>query len=281
MKKGDFMVKMELHIHSTFSDGELSPKEIVDLALQENVKLLSFTDHDELGAYHEVLDYGEANGLILIPGIELNTDGEDGELHILGYFFDPNHPKMNAHIAWRKEERKEWARKMIALLHELGYSITFDEVQASAPGDVIVRTHIAQALVNRHYFSTAKDAYETLLIRGRSAFVQRSPFSAKEAIDLIHVCGGEAYLAHPGAYSFSFNANNLLSYGIDGIEVFHSKHLDEDQTYWYEYAILHKLKISGGSDHHGPKSRNPYPIGSVQVDETTKRHWLTRMGVIQ
>lgn len=272
------MVKLELHIHSTLSDGELTPKEIIDVALQKNIQLLSFTDHDEVGAYHEALSYGAANGLTLIPGIELNTDGEDGELHILGYFFDPNHPQMNAHIAWRKAERKEWAKKIIVLLHEQGYPITFDEVQALAPGDVIVRTHIAQALVNRDYFQTAETAYETLLIKGRPAFVQRSRFSAKDAINLIHVCGGEAYLAHPGAYPFSFDINNLLSYGIDGIEVFHPKHITEDQAYWYDFAVLHHLKISGGSDHHGPHSRNPYPIGSVQLIDTAKQHWLTRMG---
>jgi predicted metal-dependent phosphoesterase TrpH len=275
------MVKLELHIHSTFSDGELVPKEIVDIALQKNIKILSFTDHDEIGAYHEVLGYGGAHGLTLIPGIELNTDGEDGELHILGYFFDPNHPKISAYIAWRKEERKEWVKKIIVLLHELGYRITFDEVRALAPGDIIVRTHIAQALVKCNYFLTAEDAYETLLIKGRPAFVQRSPFSAKEAIDLIHTCGGEAYLAHPGAYSFSFDVNNLLSYGIDGIEVFHSKHSVEDQTYWYNFAVLHQLKISGGSDHHGPYSRNPYSIGSVQLDDSSKRYWLEKIGVIE
>lgn len=275
------MVNMELHIHSTFSDGQLSPKEIVDIALQNNIQVLSFTDHDEVGAYHEVFSYAKERDLTLIPGIELNTDGEDGELHILGYFFDPDHPKMKAHITWRKEERKKWAKKIIALLHELDYRITYEEVCKFTPGDVIVRTHIAQALVHRNYFPTVQKSYETLLIKGRPAFVQRSPFTAKEAIDLIHECGGEAYLAHPGAYSFPFDVNRLLSYGIDGIEVFHSKHSSEEQAYWSNFTKTHHLKISGGSDHHGPHSRNPYAVGSVQLDENSNKYWRKKIGMIQ
>ncbi len=141
-------------------------------------------------------------------------------------------------------------------------------------GDVIVRTHIAKELAENGYFDSAKEAYETLLIKGKKAFVNRAPFSAEDAIHLIHECGGEAYLAHPGAYTFSINEKNILSYGIDGIEVYHSKHTEDDIRYWKAFASHHNLKISGGSDHHGPHSRNPYPIGSVQMDEEAKDDWI-------
>ena len=209
-------------------------------------------------------------------GIELNTDGEDGELHILGYCFDPDHPSLLKHIRWRKEERTLWAKKMIARLRELKYDITFEDVTKYAKGDVIVRTHIAEALVERGYFKSTSDAYYTLLVKGQPAYVPREPFSATDAIALIHNCGGEAFLAHPGVYSFPFDAKKLINDGLDGIEVYHSKHRPEQIRYWYRFAKKHKLFISGGSDHHGPYSRSPYPIGSIQLDEQALAYWTKK-----
>lgn len=272
------MVKTELHVHSTFSDGELTPEEVLDEAKKAGIEMLAFTDHDEVGAYHNSSEKAKDLGIQLIPGIELNTDGEDGELHILGYFFDPNHPDMLAHIKWRKEERKEWAKKIVARLQALDYDITFADVQKYAKGDIIVRTHIGEALCARGYFQKAEEAYHTLLIKGKPAFVQRAPFSAKEAIELIHASGGKAFLAHPGAYRFEVQGAKLLEYGLDGVEVYHSKHKEEDIEKWKQFAEQHQLFISGGSDHHGPDSRNPYPIGSVQLDENSLAFFTERVG---
>ena len=272
------MVKTELHVHSTFSDGELKPAEVLHHAREAGVGILAFTDHDEIGAYHAALEKAEQFEIKLIPGIELNTDGEDGELHILGYFFDPNHPKMLSHIKWRKEERTEWTKKIIARLRELQYEISFDDVKKFAKGDIIVRAHIGQALCEKRYFPTAQEAYESLLVKGKMAFVQRAKFSAKDAIDLVHACGGEAYLAHPGAYRFEVHGEKLLEYGLDGVEVYHSKHSEEDVKKWSQFAKKHQLYISGGSDHHGPESRNPYPVGSVQLDAESLLHFRERVG---
>ncbi|MFC4023587.1 PHP domain-containing protein [Oceanobacillus longus] len=272
------MDRMELHIHSTFSDGEQTPEEILRLAKEENIQVLSFTDHDETGAYKQSRELASELGIQLIPGIELNTDGEDGELHILGYFFDHDHPRMVKHISWRKEERRRWAREIIDRLNELGYMVTFEDVDKYAYGDIIVRTHIASALYEKNYFPTSQAAYYSLLVKEKPAFITREPFSAEDAIALIKDCGGEAYLAHPGAYPFSINEENILSYGIDGIEVYHSKHSEQDVEYWKRFADIHHLLISGGSDSHGPASRNPFPIGSIQMDDISKKHWLGRVG---
>ncbi|WP_067726806.1 PHP domain-containing protein [Oceanobacillus damuensis] len=273
------MSLMELHIHSTFSDGEQTPEEILQAAQLKGVRLLAFTDHDEIGAYHQARELAMELGIHLIPGIELNTDGVDGELHILGYFFDPDHPQMVRHIEWRKEERKMWAEEITRKLQMLNYNVTFTDVLKKAPGDIIVRTHIAQALVEKGYFHSAQDAYHNLLVKGKPAFVNREAFSAQDAVFLIHACGGKAFLAHPGAYSFSFDERAILAYGIDGIEVYHSKHSENDVCYWMEFSEKHRLLKSGGSDSHGPKSRNPFPIGSIQPDDETKEHWLERVGV--
>ncbi|QKY69337.1 PHP domain-containing protein [Lentibacillus sp. CBA3610] len=271
------MPKTELHVHSTFSDGHLTPEEIIKEAAKQECQLVAFTDHDEVGAYKQALAPAQQAGIRLIPGIELNTDGADGELHILGFFFDPDHPDMTAHIAWRKDERRSWAQKIIDQLKAFNYEITLDDAMQHAPGDILVRTHIAEALVEKNYFSTAHDAYHRMLVKGTPGFVPRAPFSARDAIKLIHISGGEAYLAHPGAYRFPVDAERLLTYGLDGVEVYHSKHTEETERYWRAFVTEHDLFASGGSDHHGPDSRNPYPIGSVQLDDQSKRHWLNRV----
>ncbi|MDY7046684.1 MULTISPECIES: PHP domain-containing protein [unclassified Virgibacillus] len=271
------MTKTELHIHSTFSDGGYNPAEIINKAAATGIQILSFTDHDAIGAYDAALRHAEANHITLIPGIELNTDGEDGELHILGYFFDPHHRKMFEYTLWRKQERTIWTKKINTLLNQLGYLITFEGVTQHVPGEIIVRTHIAEALAKEKYFTTAREAYEELLIKGKPAFVERAAFSAKDAIALIHDCGGEAYLAHPGTYSSPVPIDNLISYGIDGIEVYHSKHSEEDIHHWLAYAKKHELLVSGGSDYHGTEARNSVAIGSVQLDEQSKQHWMKRV----
>ena len=273
------MSRTELHIHSTFSDGEETPEEIVRNAKKADIEVLSFTDHDEIGAYKAIRELANQLGIHLIPGIELNTDGVDGELHILGYFFNPDHPKMNQHIVWRKQERKFWANEIIEKLNELGYEITFEDAMKHAGGDIIVRTHIGKALFDRNYFDTAETAYHDLLVKGKPAFIERAPFSAEDAIKLIQDCGGKAFLAHPAAYSFKVNEDNLLSYGLEGVEVYHSKHGQVDVVYWKEFAEKNRLLVSGGSDSHGPNSRNPFPIGSVQLDAEAKAKWLRKVGL--
>ncbi|AUJ24209.1 MULTISPECIES: PHP domain-containing protein [Virgibacillus] len=271
-------MKTELHIHSTFSDGALTPKEIVKEASAKGVRILSITDHDAIGAYHTALPEAEHVGISLVPGIELNTDGIDGELHILGYCFDPQHPKMTEHIYWRTKQRNNWAAKIVSQLNDLGYAISLADVRRHVPGDVIVRTHIAAELVRQGYFPTADDAYQALLKKGKPAFVERVAFSAEKAIQLVHECGGKAFLAHPAIYRSSVPLQRLLSYGLDGIEVYHSEHSDEDSVYWLEVTKQYGLLVSGGSDYHGTSARKKkeIAIGSVQLDTDSKNYWIKR-----
>ncbi|WP_058306376.1 PHP domain-containing protein [Gracilibacillus massiliensis] len=264
---------LDLHIHSTKSDGELTPKEIVDEATKAGLNMISFTDHDQIEGYHLAKPYAEQTGITLIPGIELNTDGMDGDLHILGYHFDPHHEEIVKHIAWRMKDRRQWAQKIVTQLKKMNYDIDFASCSKRAKGGIIVRTHIADELVSQGYFTNSKNAYTTLLQKGAPAFSERSSFTAKDAISLIHKAGGEAYLAHPGIYPSKLPIERIVSYGLDGIEVYHSKHTDQQITYWKNRAQEFGLKISGGSDHHGPNSRNPYPIGSVLIDAECIKQW--------
>lgn len=263
---------IDLHIHSTFSDGELTPEQIVATAVRKEITIISITDHDEMAGYVKARKNAPAN-LHVIPGIELNTDGEDGELHILGYYINPDCEALIRHIAWRKEERKQWAQDIIEKLNQLGYAVSLKECLQKATGDIIVRTHIADVLVEKSYFHTSKQAYEKLLKKGADAFVPRAPFTAIQAIDLIHEACGQAFLAHPGIYPEIPPIKKLMENGLDGIEVYHPKHSVSDTQYWKGIAIKYSCRQSGGSDHHGPSSRNPYPIGSVLVESDCIDQW--------
>ncbi|MFC2949450.1 PHP domain-containing protein [Virgibacillus sediminis] len=269
---------MDLHIHSIYSDGQWTPEQIIQTAKEEQVTVISITDHDAIEGYKRGKPLAAKEGIHLIPGIELNTDGELGELHILGYLFDPDRPKLTAHVAWRQEERVKWGREIIENLCKLDYPITLEACLDRAGEGVLVRTHIAEELAAAGYFETAGEAYDTLLKKGKPAYAERAAFSAADAIQLIHDAGGLAFLAHPGAYEFEVPLEELVAHGLDGIEVYHSKHTEQDIRKWKESAESCQLLISGGSDFHGPTSRNPYPIGSVGIGrEVTVADWGRRM----
>ncbi|WP_052015941.1 PHP domain-containing protein [Halalkalibacter hemicellulosilyticus] len=266
-------MRIDLHMHSTHSDGEMDPKEIVDEALRLGLSVISITDHDEISGYFEAKDVAASRGLQLLPGIEINTDGAQGELHILGYGFEPHHPSMMKYVEWRKEERRKWSKKIVAQLQNLGYPINWEDCWQRAGGQVIVRTHIADELVAKGFFSSSKQAYDQLLKKGGQAFVSRSGLSAEAAIGLIHECGGKSFLAHPGLYDWSYSFEALLEAGLDGIEVYYSKHEHREREDWLKRAATHQLLVSVGSDFHGYDSRSPHPIGSVDYD-TKQLEWI-------
>lgn len=269
---------MDLHMHSTCSDGALTPLELLKEAKQRGVSILSITDHDAIDGYHQGQVVATELGIYLIPGIELNTDGPEGELHILGYHFRPNDPSLLDYIEWRVDDRKEWSQAIVRRLQFLGYPIEWDSCLKRAQGGVVVRTHLADELVSLGCFPTSTEAYETLLKKGAKGYVPRSKFTAQEAIDLIHQIGGIAFLAHPGIYDFPISLPRLVDYGLDGIEVYHSKHRPQDCVYWEQEAERFGLRISGGSDYHGPQSRMPYPIGSVQIPDHVRQSWTIKRG---
>ncbi|WP_186580136.1 PHP domain-containing protein [Aquibacillus kalidii] len=273
-------MEIDLHIHTTYSDGELTPEEVIQTAVDNELHMIAITDHDEIGGYLASRSMAQTLGITLIPGIELNTDGPDGELHILGYQFDPNSPSLLDHLKRRKEQRIEWAKQILRKLENMHYTISFEDCMARAQGAVIVRTHIAMELFAKGYFPSPKEAYNTLLRKGAPAFCSRPPFTAEQAVRLIHDAGGKAYLAHPGIYDFPVPIERLISYGLDGIEAYHAKHSPSQTSYWELKAIELGLALSGGSDHHGPNSRNPFPIGSVPIDEQCILQWVKKESIL-
>ncbi|WP_289141116.1 PHP domain-containing protein [uncultured Brevibacillus sp.] len=264
---------MDLHMHTTASDGKLTPKELLLEAKEWGVTHLAITDHDTVDGYLLAREEAMRLGIGLIPGIEWNTEGPEDELHILGYGFDISDPRLLHLMDRRQQERIEWASEMVERCNRLGLAITIEDCLVRAKGGIIVRTHIAEVLVERGYSSTPQAAFDAYLRKGAPSYVPRPVFSAQEAIEVTHEVGGIAILAHPGIYPFEVKLDALLEYGIDGIEVYYPKHSAAQTAFWERQAKKHQLIRSGGSDFHGHGSRNSTPVGSVPMPREVKEWW--------
>lgn len=264
-------------MHTTCSDGERSPSELVDLAVQQGLTHIAITDHDTVLAYAELKKYKKVSEVELITGLEFNTFGANGEIHILGYGIDICNEQVVSYCDWRQQERKRWSEQIVEKLHDLSYFIEWEDCFARAGGGVIVRTHIADELVEKGYFQTSGEAFDTLLRSGCPAYIERAQFTTKDAIDLIHHAGGLAFIAHPGIYSFEWSLDVLVQEGIDGIEAYYAKHDSVQTDYWAGQARNNNLLVSVGSDFHGETSRNPWMIGSVNYEAAHVHPWVEEL----
>lgn len=270
-------MKVDLHMHTTCSDGEMTPEELLKLGIEQKLDYLSICDHDSLDAYEQLENSPLLSSTNLIVGMEFNTDGPNGELHILGYGFNPHHPAVQGYCEFRKNERIRWSKAIVERLQQLGYPIEWENCLARAKGGIIVRTHISDELCAMGVFETSKEAYDALLAKGAPAYVERAGKTSKEAIELIHEVGGIAFLAHPGIYKFEFDYKEVLKEGIDGIEVFYALHDEETTQHWYNIAKQHNLYMSVGSDFHGFTSKNPQMIGSVPFEQEELMKWIPQV----
>jgi predicted metal-dependent phosphoesterase TrpH len=241
---------VDLHSHSHFSDGTLSPADLVARAIDRGLTALSITDHDSLDA---LLPARAAAGrsLELVPGIELSSARAGMELHILGYFVDASHEPLRERLLGFREERIGRARAMVERLHQLGVVIDFEHVLVVAGPGVIGRPHIAQVLMKDGHAVGMDDAFKRFLGRDGAAFIARPAFSPDEAISLIHGAGGISVLAHPGGAVTDALIEQLASEGLRGLEVWHPQHGPATVRRLRALASRLNLVETGGSDFHG------------------------------
>ncbi len=249
---------IDLHTHTLASDGALSPTELVHLCAQKQVGVLSVTDHDTVSGIEEAMLAGEKYGVKVIPGVELSATHER-ELHILGLFVDIEHPEFAEVMQQLRVYREERNLKMIEALNAQGLKITAEDVLKYKPGfgmDTIGRVHMARALVEKAYCGDIATAFEMYVSGDSPAYVRRQLLDAKACIDLIHKAGGYAFLAH-GFHSESEPEklyallDELRSYGLDGVECYHSDHSVHQTELLLRYCEQYALLVSGGSDFHG------------------------------
>ncbi|MDO4485063.1 MAG: PHP domain-containing protein [Bacillota bacterium] len=261
--------KVDFHVHTNFSDGRLSPTEILKQAKALEYDMIAITDHDGIDGIREALIAGEALEIKVIPGIELAVETEESiELHMLGYYFDPDDPHFNEMMEELKRRRNDRNERLIAVLNDMGYELSMEDLKGQQPNNYIGKPVIARALVAKGYIDDPKEAFAPgkFLESPQARAVKKVKLTAAEAISLIKGAGGIAVLAHPiqtkgigepGSEEFYENIGAIISQlkkqGLGGLECYHPDQNHEQSMRFVELAEKYHLHITRGSDFHGDK----------------------------
>ncbi len=265
---------IDLHTHTTASDGSDSPRELVKLAKEAGLSAVAVTDHDTTDGLAEAMQAGREFEICVIPGMELSAKFER-ELHIVGLFIDFENENLKQTIAGLKAFRQERNAFTLRKLQELGFALSMEEVQKMATGNVMGRAHFARAMVKRGYVESTKEAFQKYLGNGRPAYSANQMLTPQECIRLIHQSGGLAFLAHchflkKEGKDFTDLVDELVSFGLDGLEGFYTEYTPEKQEEYLKVCKDRHLLISGGSDYHGvmkPKISIGKGFGTLHVPD--------------
>lgn len=261
------MSKVDLHIHTTASDGKFSPEDIVRKSWEIGLSYIGITDHDSING---VLPAQEAArnfpGITVISGVEINTDIPSGELHVLGYLFDPQSTELQTELERLRHSRVERAKKMIHKLGMLGIYIEFDRVKELAGTGSIGRPHVAQAMLEKSYVNSFKEAFNKYISRGCPAYVERDKITPVEATQLVVRAKGIPVMAHPFTFD---NTEKLIveckAAGLLGLEVYYGSYSPDQVQELLNLAVKYDLIPTGGSDFHGLDNFVEPSLGVVDV----------------
>ncbi len=245
--------QVDLHLHTLASDGRLTPTELVQLAASRGLKTIAVSDHDTTDGLAEAMDAAALfPSLRVVPGIELSADVPGDEVHVLGYFIDPENAELQSQLTKFREGRLDRARTMVDKLAQLGIHVEWERVQHFAGDGAVGRPHIALALVEAGYCKEPKDAFPEYLGRNGLAYVERVKLSPEEAVGIIRKAGGAAVLAHPAYMNdMELGISNLSGIGLAGMEVHYAKYREDTIRQLERLARQYDLVPSGGSDYHG------------------------------
>ncbi len=260
----------DLHMHTTYSDGSLTPEELVDAAKKAGLHYIAITDHDTVDGIGSLYERGlyPARGIHIIPGIEFSAHHTQREIHILGYNIDIYYGHLIDKLNDVTEAR--WVRfsEMVEKLQKVGYQITETEVlMIAGASKSISRSHIARLLVKKGYFPSVRVAFDEMLNKGKPAYVPHYRLEVGEIIDLIKAAGGTPVLAHPKLIGDDGLVESICQQGIEGIEAFYPQHNEEDTKRYIAMADRYGLLVSGGSDFHGFPTRYPAKLGIFTIDD--------------
>jgi predicted metal-dependent phosphoesterase TrpH len=255
----------DLHIHSTSSDGSSTPEEIVRMAKSAGLEALAITDHDTLDGIRTAQRAGRANGIEILPGIELGAYCQGEEIHVLGYLVELDNRPFLEKLAFLRETRIQRMERMVEKLQEIGFKIDIDLVSAISGFGSVGRPHLAAALIRIGAVKTVSEAFEKYIGAGRPAYLSRYKMNPIEAVALVKSAGGVPVLAHPGLNNVNYPLADLIEAGLAGIEAFHPAHSREQSCDFQILASQNGLIATGGSDYHGPGRREGYQFGMVTV----------------
>ena len=273
---------VDLHTHSTASDGSRAPRDVVRAARELGLAAIALTDHDTVDGLTEARDEGASLGIRVVAGIELSAVEDDAETHVLGLHLS-DIARVDARLRDLRTMRLTRAERIVARLNELGVKVTIEDVLSQSGGGAVGRPHIARALVNDGWATDLRDAFDRYLGNGRAAFIPKDRLSMADAITIIHDARGLAVLAHPGASGTRARIEALVAHGLDGVEVRHPSHSSEDVARLLALVEHFRLVPSGGSDWHG-LSDGGRALGGMRVpiawlerqDETVGRRAASR-----
>ena len=261
-------MKSDLHLHSTVSDGLLTPTELVDKVFEAGIRIMSLTDHDSTDGLSEAITTAaKYDDLILIPGVELSTDTKNGEIHILGYFIDMESQDLQKTLESFREDRLYRAKSMVEKLTNLGYKITWDEVLKVAGSGSVGRPHIAEILAETGQVSSIKAAFDELIGRNGPAYTERRKMDPETAIELIVQHSGIPVLAHPREVNnLDEILPSLVSSGLKGMETYYGRYSTQERTRFQQLCDNHNLLATGGSDYHGPDRAAECDLGDSKTN---------------
>jgi hypothetical protein len=250
------MSRIDLHLHTTHSDGSLSPAQVITLAHQAGVVAAAITDHDITSGIPEAMETGQRYGIDVIAGVEISALFGDSELHMLGYFLDWQDETLTERLARLRESRHRRNPRIVERLQAAGIDLTYDEVRSLAGTDAVGRPHIARVLVEKGVVASAQEAFDLWLAEGRPAYVPRELPTPAEAIRWIRAAKGLPVLAHPtwikiAEHSLADLIRQLKADGLAGIEVHYSTHTARQTQEYLALAKQLDLLVTGGSDFHG------------------------------
>lgn len=259
------MFRADLHCHTIFSDGTMTPEQLLCLAKEIGLSAISITDHDTIEAYSQAPKIAKKLGILLGSGVEFSSVFQRMSVHILGYDFDLNHPAI-AKLCARHEQRRTLRNKAILdHLARLGMPISEEEL-LSIGEKTVGRPHIAKLMVEKGYVSSIKEAFNLYIGDGKPCYESGEGISVQETLDVIHQGKGKAFIAHPHLLDHSRKIKELLKYPFDGIECHYAKFPPEQEKRWIQMAKERGLLISGGSDFHGAV-KDYIQLGCSWVDE--------------
>ena len=270
-------MKTDLHIHTYYSDGVFSPEKIIDTAVDVGLQAIAITDHDNVLAYNvaqkHIKEKGLEDKIELIRGIEVNTLYKNHEVHILGYFMNPENSDFQAMLKAQQQARVKQTKEILALLAKKeGIKIKFDDVKKMvAEGGSIGRPHIAKAITNAGGTTTVMDAYAKYIHDDSPVYVQRKTVTPHDAVEIIYDAGGIPVIAHPHDIDIAESLiKELMNYGLRGIEAYHRKHSPACVEYFSSMAEELGLIVTGGSDFHTPNIMN----GQIILGKNFVPEWV-------
>ncbi|MDT9724145.1 PHP domain-containing protein [Xylanibacillus composti] len=262
---------VDLHTHTTASDGTCTPGENVKLAAEAGLAALAITDHDTFGGLSEALKAGRQVGIEVVPGVEISTAWQGQDIHILGYFLEWEDAGVQSRLADLRDVRAKRNERLAERLRQLDMPVTLADVErlarANGATGSVGRPHFAEWLVQHGYCADIREAFDKYLGKDGAAYVQVDRISPFAAIDFIHESGGAAVIAHPGLYDADELVEQLTHHGADGIEAAHADHDDRQEQHYRDMAERSKVLVTAGSDFHGYRNGEVFhaPLGSRRI----------------